>query len=108
MKYFIFSLFFIFSNQAFSSDWNSPFQPFDATKGRIYKKPISIEWKTADNINKACEEASIKYGNNGFNGDNMDACAFWWGHKCVIITKKQPNMHDVGHEVRHCFYGAWH
>jgi hypothetical protein len=90
-----------------TTGWNDPLKPFDATKSRIHKGPISIEWRLADDINAACDRASKSFGNNGFN-HRIDACAFWWGHKCIIITKKRPTMHDVGHEVRHCFYGDWH
>lgn len=88
--------------------WDNPVAPFDATKGRIHNGPISIEWQLVDDVNKACEKTSRKVGNSGFGGKAMDACAFWWGSTCLIITKKKPTMHDVGHEVRHCFYGAWH
>lgn len=87
--------------------WDNPTKPFDATKDRIADK-VEIEWRLADNINAACELASKEFGNNGFGGQKMQGCAFWWGSKCVIITKKKPTMHTVGHEMRHCFYGAWH
>ncbi len=90
------------------ASWNDPSVPFDAREKRIYDKPISIEWRLAENINQACEKASKEFGNGGFGGQKMTACAFWWGDRCVIITKKKPNLHDVGHEVRHCFYGEWH
>lgn len=88
--------------------WNNPIEPFDATGPRTHNGPISIEWRLSDNIKQDCNKASKSFGNDGFGKKDMDACAFWWGHKCVIITKKKPTMHDVGHEVRHCFYGAWH
>ncbi len=88
--------------------WDNPTAPFDAQVGRIYDKPIIIEWRLADNIVQACNKASKEFGNSGFGGQQMQACAFWWGDRCVIITKKKPTMHSVGHEIRHCFYGAWH
>lgn len=97
------------ASSAFSQSWNDPTIPFDATTSRIHKGPISIEWRIADgDINAVCEKASKDFGNNGFRGQKLEACAFWWGSKCIIITKKKPTMHDVGHEVRHCFYGDWH
>lgn len=100
-----------FSTSAVAQQWESwddPTKPFDATTGRIHNGPISIEWRLADNINKACDTASKQFGNAGFAGQNLQGCAFWWGSTCVIITKKKPTMHTVGHEMRHCFYGAWH
>lgn len=88
--------------------WDDPTKPFDAEKGRIYNGSINIEWRLADDVNKSCEKASRQFGNNGFGGQNMQGCAFWWGEKCVIITKKKPTMHTLGHEIRHCFMGDWH
>ena len=88
--------------------WDDPTKPFDATQPRVFNGSINIEWRLADNVNEACEKASKSFGNNGFAGQKMQGCAFWWGEKCVIITKKKPTMHTVGHEMRHCFYGAWH
>lgn len=88
---------------------DDPLKPFDGTTQRIYEGPISIEWRLAKgNINEACEKASFEFGNKGFKGADMQACAFYWGEKCVIITKEKPTMHSVGHEIRHCFYGDWH
>jgi hypothetical protein len=88
--------------------WDNPIAPFDATVPRTFTGPISIEWRLADDINKACDSASRRFGNAGFGGQDVQGCAFWWGPTCVIITKKKPTMHTVGHEMRHCFYGNWH
>ena len=88
--------------------WDNPVEPFNAAVPRVFDSPIQIEWRIASNINAACEKESRRVGNGGFGGQDMQACSFWYGSKCVIITKKQPTMHTVGHELRHCFYGAWH
>jgi hypothetical protein len=38
------------------------------------------------------------------------ACAvrFSGGRTCVIYTAKKLSLAVLGHEVRHCFEGAWH
>lgn len=88
--------------------WDDPNEPFDATKNRIVEGPISIEWRLAKNIKKECDKVSKQLGYGGFGKKDIEACAFWFGKKCLIITKKRPTMHTVGHEIRHCFYGEWH
>lgn len=89
-------------------DWDNPLKPFTAKDERVFDGPIAIEWRTADDVTEACDKASKEFGNNGFAEGQINGCAFHWGEKCVIITKTRPTMHTVGHEIRHCFYGAWH
>jgi hypothetical protein len=110
MKTLIISMLFLASVSAQSQthSWNDPRKPFDATTKRVHNGPINIEWRVADNVQLACELASKNFGNDGYKGQKLDACAFWWGAKCVIITSKTPTMGIVGHEIRHCFYGHWH
>jgi hypothetical protein len=93
---------------SYAYNWDSPTRPFDATTERVHSGPINIEWRLADDVNKACDEFSRQHGNAGFGKQQIQGCAFWWGPTCVIITKKKPTMHTVGHEIRHCFYGQWH
>lgn len=95
----------IFSN-AMAKGWDNPTKPFDASKGR-FTNTTTITWILVDNIQEACEKESKKLGNRGFT-QQVTACAFWWNDKCTVITKKNPTMHSVGHEVRHCFQGNWH
>lgn len=88
--------------------WDHPTKSFDAAAPRVHSEEIIIRWRVADNVSAACDQASKDFGNEGFGNQQMQGCAFWWGPTCVIITKKKPTMHTVGHEIRHCFYGAWH
>lgn len=98
----------IFTGNCVAQSWNHGDRPFNANVPRI-NETVSIEWRLVDNPTKACDEISKEYGLGGLNGVKADACAFWGdGNKCTIVTKKKPTMHDVGHEVRHCFYGEWH
>jgi len=39
---------------------------------------------------------------------NLKACGTQDGNKCLIVTPKQATMHNLGHELRHCFQGYWH
>ena len=40
----------------------------------------------------------------------VDGCYQRAGNVCVVSTwRGDPGLHDtLGHEVRHCFEGAWH
>ena len=77
---------------------------FDASKNHY--KSVEITWVASADIQKSCETvfkqrgASLTY--------RVDACSFWVGNKCTIITKLNPTNDDVGHEVRHCFQFNWH
>ena len=44
-----------------------------------------------------------------FNSQPM-ACAFWnvKRRECTIITPLQTGFNYIGHELRHCFEGAFH
>jgi hypothetical protein len=90
-----------------ANDWDDPYKPFNARKNE--HKTVSITWLVVDDIRQACHK---EHNRRGFAAmkvyPDIDACSFWEDNKCTIITKKNPTMHDVGHEVRHCFQGNWH
>jgi hypothetical protein len=87
---------------AFNDD---PNKPFDTSNN--YTTQSTITWRPVDDVQKACEAESRKRGFKGF-GYGVQACSFYDGNQCTIITGKQTTMHSVGHEVRHCFQGPWH
>ena len=87
---------------AFNDD---PNKTFDTSSN--YTTQSTITWRTVDDVQKACETESRKRGFKGF-GYSVQACSFFDGNQCTIITGKQTTMHTVGHEVRHCFQGPWH
>ncbi len=107
MKKLAISLLLVYSGLAnsYSGTWNDAYAPFDATKNAY--KTVTLNWLITDDVIKTCSEESKKRGISNF-GYNPTACAFWNGNVCTIITKKNPTMHDVGHEVRHCFQFNWH
>jgi hypothetical protein len=67
---------------------------------------------TYDNIKKGCEKESIKRGLGGFKGADLEACAFWEVrdsvHYCTVVIPTKANNDIIGHEMRHCFQGAFH
>lgn len=93
----------LFSSLASAND--DPFLLFDASAPKYNN--VTIEWRAVDDVQKECEKESRNRGNNGF-GFRLNACAFWQGNNCTIITKRRVNMHTLGHEVRHCFFENWH
>jgi hypothetical protein len=84
---------------------DDPNKQFDA-RGRQREKS-SITWRVAENVQAACEKESRARGKSGF-GYSLNACTFWDGDSCLIITRAKTSMHTLGHELRHCFYGNWH
>jgi len=96
-----------FSPICFALSWDSPTTPF-STQENVHENMI-ISWKPVDDVQKICE---VEYKSRGFGHINykVDACSFWnfSTRLCTIYTKKKPTMHDIGHELRHCFQGNWH
>lgn len=94
---------------AFNDD---PYEPFDLDK-KMYDSTM-IELHTIDVTNdamwKECDQESRKRGFGGFSY-RVYACSFWnegSKRKCAIYLPRKTNMHQLGHEVRHCFQGSWH
>lgn len=107
----IICLFCILSTSiALAHDWTDPNSPFNADTKMT--NSVHVTWMTASNVNKACEAESIRRGNGGFKGAPMQACTFWTktpnGYECLMITSKNPTIHNLGHEIRHCFQGNYH
>lgn len=100
---------FWFAGAAFAHSWDDPLKPFDASK-RLSDR-MDITWQIVDKPAAACErEARRRHPEFKGYGYQPDACAFWdeRAKKCLIITGRKPTMHDLGHEMRHCFQGHWH
>lgn len=109
MKQALVLVFAIFAATVNASGWDNAEAPFDGTRKMTNK--MSVEWVTVDNIQATCESESRKRGNKGF-GFPLQACSFWnknlLGYVCTIYTKKNPTIHTMGHELRHCFQGNYH
>lgn len=83
----------------------SPTVPF-STSANMHKT-VSVTWLTSPNPQATCNAEAKKRGYKDF-GFSVLGCAFWTGASCTIVTKTNPNMHTLGHEIRHCFQGDWH
>ena len=101
----ILTIAFLTTNAAAGDNWQDPLARYDARKKM--SDTISITWRTVDNVQQTCEAESRRRGHGGF-GFGVEACSFWDGNQCTIITKSRPNNHEVGHEFRHCFQGNYH
>jgi hypothetical protein len=77
---------------------------------KLYKN-ANITWVTVDgDINARCNSESKKRGLGGFQYP-VQACSFWSENRtntCTIFTPTWTSMHQIGHEIRHCFQGDWH
>ena len=101
-------LFFTLASiSSFAQDWKNPEVPFDAIT--VLNEKLKITWRRVDanDVQKTCEAESRKRGLGGF-GYRVYACSFWEGDRCDVFTSKTPTLHDLGHETRHCFQGAFH
>ena len=96
-----------FATNSAAQEWKDPNSRFDARQKM--SESIKLTWRTVDNVQQACEDESRRRGNNGF-GYGLEACSFWnnAGTECTIITKNRASLHELGHEVRHCFQGNYH
>jgi len=93
------------SAQAYLGTWNDPLKSFDATVNK--RERITLTWKVEENVVEACHKHSKAMGFTQRLGP-LTACSFWEGNTCTIITSRNPTMHEIGHEVRHCYQGNWH
>ena len=90
--------------------YEDPHQQFDMNHND--SNNVTIVFRQAKNITKACSEESIRRGNKPF-GYAVDACSYWdrsmsGPDQCLIITGPTTNFHTIGHEVRHCLQGNYH
>jgi hypothetical protein len=90
------------------ANWDDPNTPF-STNANMHQI-VTMTWIPVDDIAKVCHEEGRKRLKNfaSRNWGPSEACAFWTGNNCNIYTKRNPTMHELGHEVRHCFQGGWH
>lgn len=97
MRFFII-LMALASLQACAQDHNVQFTARDK-----YEE-MRITWTVVDNVVQACNTMMYKKKYN----PNIVACAQRSGIVCEIITKKDLDLAVLGHEIRHCYEGAWH
>jgi hypothetical protein len=71
---------------------------------------VRIAWYVVQDVPQTCAMAGALKGARTRYNPNMIACAvrFLDGQACVIYTARRLSLAVLGHEVRHCFEGAWH
>ena len=97
----------LITNTAMAQTWNwkDPESKFDATKNEVMD--VKLRWVVVGDVNAACNAESKKRGGQVFRF-TVQACSFWEGKECIIMTPKMASIHNLGHEVLHCFKGAYH
>jgi hypothetical protein len=74
----------------------------------FYSQTTVVQWRKVVNVNEYCRQAmpdkKLK-ANEVYQG-----CAFWSKvePKCTIITGYKDDLAVIGHELKHCFNGAFH
>lgn len=90
-----------------AADWRDGDAKFSTKPNR--KETLIVSWMVVPTakVQATCEAVSKDSGLGGF-GFAMDACSFWRKDTCLIITGAQTTMHQIGHELRHCYQGSFH
>jgi hypothetical protein len=71
---------------------------------------VRLAWYVVQDVPQTCAMAGALKGAKVRYNPNIIACAvvFPVNNACVIYTAKKLTLAVLGHEVRHCFEGAWH
>jgi hypothetical protein len=71
---------------------------------------IRLAWYVVKDVPQTCAMAGALKGAKVQYNQKIVACAvlFRTSNSCVIYTAKKLSLAILGHEVRHCFEGAWH
>lgn len=62
-----------------------------------------VEWVTVDNVDQVCRGFAPLAQGRRFVG-----CAVSNATQCRVYTNRNTSLSILGHEIRHCFEGAWH
>ena len=103
----------ILSTTAFAGNkdpnWNNPDARYYAGNNNVNQ--ILVTHRVVNNVQEECNKESLKRGKAKF-GFAIDACSFWdyapGKNVCTIVTSPTTSMHEMGHELRHCFQGVFH
>ena len=89
--------------------WENPDAKYSASKNKVNQ--ILVTHRVVNNVLEECNKESLRRGNGKF-GFAIDACSFWdyapGKNVCTIVTGPYTSMHEMGHELRHCFQGVFH
>lgn len=62
-----------------------------------------VEWVVTERVNEICQGMAQLT-----NGEKYIACTKFNDTMCVVYTKPNLTLSQLGHEMRHCFEGHWH
>jgi len=88
-----------------AGDWRDGDAQFKPKLNR--SSSLAVSWLAVSNVQATCEAESKLRGLGGF-GYGVDACSFWTANQCTIVTSNKPTMHQLGHELRHCYEHGFH
>jgi hypothetical protein len=71
---------------------------------------MAITWQTVPDVDAACRHEYRKLGKRGKDGHKFLGCAIRMsnGAYCLVITGEHTTHEILGHEIRHCYDGAFH
>ncbi len=92
---------------ALAGGWRDGDAKFSTKPNR--SETLVVSWMVVPDaaVQATCEAVSKDSGLGGF-GYAVSACSFWRKDRCLIVTGKQTTMHQIGHELRHCYQGNFH
>jgi hypothetical protein len=66
-------------------------------------QPKRVEWIVTERVDEVCQGLAPLS-----NGQKYIACTKFNDTACVVYTKPNLTLAELGHEMRHCFEGHWH
>ena len=104
MKYLVLLLTLVSLNAFASGNYDLDFEARDKYDD------MRIGWIVSQDIVQTCNMAGALAGSKAKYNEKILACAvvFRSSNTCVIYTAKKLSLAVLGHEIRHCFEGAWH
>lgn len=104
MKYLVLLLTLVSLNAFASGNYDLDFEARDKYED------VRLAWYVVQDVPQTCAMAGALKGAKVQYNQKIIACAvvFRGSNTCVIYTAKKLSLAVLGHEVRHCFEGAWH
>ncbi len=62
-----------------------------------------VEWIVTDRVDEVCQGFAPLSANKKYI-----ACTKFNDQVCIVYTKPNLTLSQLGHEMRHCFEGHWH
>lgn len=103
IKLFLLGLLLVTS--AAAENWRDPNEPFSTKRNQF--GTVVVVWRPVDNVQLECEKANARRTGAPI-GFEVEACSYNVNNVCYVITSRWPTQYLLGHEVRHCFQGAFH